>query len=682
MGGVAGHMDHLYDNPKLTFSKMKEIMSAASNGELTAEEKVDGQNLFLSYSIPEGKAKGARNKGHLRSGGLDAAGLAQKFAGRGGLEKAFTGGFSAFERAIESLSPRERARIFGPNTNIWYNAEVMDPGTLDTATGQPSHDDPGATNVIRYDNKTLKIHGVGHFTFDRQSGEKSPIPDGSLKTLDAALQKMQQALKGHDFSLARQAIINLQALEDDDALQTAIGRINAAVSAEGLSDKNTIQEYLYQRLLSGIDASVSDSLKEEIVKYLLKLPGNIGLKKLKQGLNPDQLQDVVSIVNSKKSLLQQAILPIEMTVHDFTVAILKGVKSLFIANTDNEVKRLKGELATAVKEITARGSDDPASVEIMKHHLNKIKDYTLITTPVEAIVFDYDGHTYKFAGNFAPLNQILGMFKYPRGGKKLTSESRNFTTQVLTEKEGRKVALLPGGFKPPHAGHYGLAKELSSDPDIDEVVVIIGKKPRFSEIDPQTSVTADQSKSIWDIYTRNDENIKVRIQEGSTPVSDVYDMIADKNSFSEGDTVVLGKSNKDIGDKRYARAQSWAERYNPGVAVEEKVFPFTGGKGMGGTALRNLISGGDKEALISKLPGHLGTEEKHAIWGLLQPSATEGLNAFIDKELSEMSSMGGGSVSGYAGGFGPPNTFNPFKKSKKPKVKKPSIKRAKRQRRR
>ena len=50
MGGVAGHMDHLYDNSDLTFSKMKEIMEAASNAELKTEEKVDGQNLFLSYS--------------------------------------------------------------------------------------------------------------------------------------------------------------------------------------------------------------------------------------------------------------------------------------------------------------------------------------------------------------------------------------------------------------------------------------------------------------------------------------------------------------------------------------------------------------------------------------------------------------------------------------------------------
>ena len=81
-----------------------------------------------------------------------------------------------------------------------------------------------------------------------------------------------------------------------------------------------------------------------------------------------------------------------------------------------------------------------------------------ITTPVEAVVFDYDGHTYKFAGNFAPLNQILGMFKYSRGSKKLVEENVKLSSQVITEKEGKRVALLPGGFKPPHAGHFLLAK--------------------------------------------------------------------------------------------------------------------------------------------------------------------------------------------------------------------------------
>ncbi len=667
MGGVAGHMDHLYDNPDLTFAKMKKIMAAASNGELKAEEKVDGQNLFLSYSIPEGKAKGARNKGNLKQGGLDASGLATKFAGRGNLLEAFRGGFEAFEKAVEVLSDEEKKKIFGPDTNIWYNAEIMD---------------PGAMNVIKYDGKTLKIHDVGHFIFDRETGEKSAIPNRSLAILDNSLERMQKSLEKNDFSLARKALIRLQSLEDDKDLNKAVTQIDSALSQVGLRDDSTIEKYVYERLINGIDISMPLELKKEIVNYLMKLPGNIGLKALKKGLSQERLLDLNNIVAAKRSLLQEAIEPIEMVVHDFSVAILKGLESVFIANTDEEVSRLKVELSKAVQAITAQGEEDPQLMSVLQRHLNKIKDYSLVTTPIEAIVFDYDGHTYKFAGNFAPLNQILGMFRYPRGGKKLTTENISFDTQVITEKSGKKVAILPGGFKPPHAGHYGLAKHLSSDSDVDEVVVIIGKKSRFSEVDPKIELTAEQSKKLWDIYTSNDENIKVIIQKGTTPVADVYDLIADKNTFSEGDTVFLGKSDKDVGDKRYARAQSWAEMHNPGVNVEEKVFPVIGGKSMGGTALRNLIASGDKNGFKSKLPTHLSEEDKTRAWELVSSSTSEALNQFIDNKISEMSSMGGGSVAGQAGGFGPPNTFNPYRTSKKPKTKKPSIKRAKRQRRR
>ena len=51
--------------------------------------------------------------------------------------------------------------------------------------------DPGALNVIKYDGKTLKIHDVGNFIFDRGSGEKSAIPSNSLSILDNAMERMQ-----------------------------------------------------------------------------------------------------------------------------------------------------------------------------------------------------------------------------------------------------------------------------------------------------------------------------------------------------------------------------------------------------------------------------------------------------------------------------------------------------------
>ena len=392
----------------------------------------------MSYSIPEGKAKGARNKGNLRAGGLDAAGLAKKFAGRGNIERTFTKGFSAFEDAVEELTPGEKTRIFGPNANIWYNAEIMDPGSR-LESGEMNPDDPGSTNVIKYDGKTLKIHDVGHFLFDPETGEKNPIPEGSLEALDDVVEDMQQQLHNHDFALVRRAAINLNKLEDDEALQVATRRINNAVNSEGLGDNNTIRDYNYVRLVNGLDGDLSRTKREELAKYLLKMPDNIGLRAIKKGLKPEDVADVSRIVDRKRMILFQAIQPIEEAIHDFTVEILRGLESRFIVDSKSEVKRLQQELGKAVKAITDKGKEDPETMALMQQHLRKIKDYSNINTPTEGIVFVYDDHIYKFTGNFAPLNQILGMFKYPRGGKTsaLTSESRHISPPVrtLTEDE-------------------------------------------------------------------------------------------------------------------------------------------------------------------------------------------------------------------------------------------------------
>jgi len=121
MGGIAGHMSHLYDNPSLTFSKMKEIMQSVYSADIEAEEKVDGQNIFLSYDLSANppRAVAARNMGNIKKGGMDASALANKFAGRGGLTEAFTGGFKTFEKAVEALSSSQKKQIFGESANIW-----------------------------------------------------------------------------------------------------------------------------------------------------------------------------------------------------------------------------------------------------------------------------------------------------------------------------------------------------------------------------------------------------------------------------------------------------------------------------------------------------------------------------------------------------------------------------------
>ena len=80
------------------------------------------------------------------------------------------------------------------------------------------------------------------------------------------------------------------------------------------------------------------------------------------------------------------------------------------------MERVRADVASAIEQIAAYdgpGSDE--AQEILIKQLKKIKSHENITSAVEGFVFSWDGQTYKFTGNFAPANQILGLFKYGRG---------------------------------------------------------------------------------------------------------------------------------------------------------------------------------------------------------------------------------------------------------------------------
>ena len=137
------------------------------------------------------------------------------------------------------------------------------------------------------------------------------------------------------------------------------------------------------------------------------------------------------------------------------------------------------------------------------------------------------------------------------------------------------------------------------------------------------------------------------------------------------------KSSKDVGDRRFDRAQSYAERHNPGVNVEDiEEDPVQSKDGVVYSArdMRKALANGDKETFLSYTPPSVDGD---ALWNSLVPQ-TERLNSLIDDTIEEYS--GAGAAGGYAGGFGPPNTHDPYKK--RSKTNRPKVRRAKRQRRR
>jgi hypothetical protein len=193
-------------------------------------------------------------------------------------------------------------------------------------------------------------------------------------------------------------------------------------------------------------------------------------------------------------------------------------------------------------------------------------------------------------------------------------------------------------------------------------------------------VNVDMAVKLWELYTKDFPKIKVQAGTTPSPVGDVYDLIADNSVFKEGDTALLGKSEKDTDDKRFDRAQSYAERNNPGVAVEPVITPLFAG-GVSGTQMREFINTGDESSFKKNLPRHLLPEEKEEAFQIVSMT-NEKLDSLIDVTIDEMSTMAAGAVEigvGPYGHGGKTNSYNPYSKKK---TKKPKVKRAKRQRRR
>jgi len=398
---------------------------------------------------------------------------------------------------------------------------------------------------------------------------------------------------------------------------------------------------------------------------------------IKKGLTNDQKQLVSQLTDKviEKKLMADAIQPIEMANHEFAVEILKTVQSLFILDPRKEVARLRQELSKTVTELEAMATDGNISAEemdIVRNYLRKIGGLDRVTSSAEGVVFAIDGKEYKF--NFAPINQVLGILKYGRIKTKVAKENilRRFDNiineaiETVNESDpnGKRVALVPGAFKPPHAGHYLGAKILADMEDVDEVRVLISP-------DDRDGITASQSKKIWDLFIDNDsdnsaQKISLTISDQS-PVRHVYDLIADKKEFQPGDTIVLSQGEKESGGAA-ERMASWAERNNPGVNVEY-IKTKMATSGVTGTQMRELVVANNEKEFKKHLPDFIKKSDELAdqAW-----SIATGVNELkvIDDVIDEMT--GSPAVVGYGAPLG---IYTSSSKSKRKKKKSTKVKR-------
>jgi hypothetical protein len=160
----------------------------------------------------------------------------------------------------------------------------------------------------------------------------------------------------------------------------------------------------------------------------------------------------------------------------------------------------------------------------------------------------------------------------------------NTILSELNEDDGQPtppaICYYPGGFKPPHEGHFEVVKDLASRTYITKVIVLIGHKTR-------DGITKEQSKRIWDLYLASSPmaKVSVRISDNASPIKDIFTAFDDDLELK---AYVAGAKNEVEEQDYFTPLQkAFSTRVMP-LAIEEKVI--TGNKRLSGTQVRGLIT--------------------------------------------------------------------------------------------
>jgi nicotinic acid mononucleotide adenylyltransferase len=458
MGGKAGHLQHLYENPSITFGEIKQIFKKINDGKMLVTEKCDGQNLLLSYSVTEGKTKAARNNNHLLQGGISSNRI-NELAENIDFQKSIMEAFSSFEETVKKLSLEEQIDIFGPNTNYYYNTELQDPNN---------------SNVFKYDTKKICIHRTGHLLNNKYNGViTEDILADQFNRLEEVINKQIITENITDkFVVTINPIRNIQPLKNKTCYETAMHKLQSEMLVSKMTDKSSLAEYILERMDREITNIVPELTKEAkviLLKRLMKVKEvtakNV-YKVLNETNNSHLIEKVKNIIDNEGKLHKKCISPIEEVITEYGAGVLNEFSSFSIKDPITENIRIKRKLKEIITAVNM--SNDIQAKTFINNQLARMKNFDNTNLTCEGIVFKFNGDVYKMTGFFSPLNQILGMTKYQRGNMMPINIAENIKPQ-------NKTAVISWGrFNPPTIGHeivFKTANDLAVNENADFFII-------------------------------------------------------------------------------------------------------------------------------------------------------------------------------------------------------------------
>jgi hypothetical protein len=454
-GGAAGHLAHPFEDEELTFKDMKEMIDRGLLGGLDQEapvtEKLDGQNI--AFSIRDGQIVFARNKGQVKNRGrnaLDTAGIRNMFAGRGNIEKAFTGAAEDLQAAVERLTPEQRQQMFGDGSKF-MSLEVILPDTQ---------------NVIPYGKSVLVMHGTIEYDEDGNEIGRSNTDGKEFADAVTAVGAEQQ----QTFGISGPKTIAFSDAETERYQQKAEqynGRLDRTAQQFGLDENSTLADYRrawweqeIQKEMERTGMELSEDEFDGLVRRWADGDKKFGVKNIENDETKKWFRqyEKESLAAAQKKMIN----PIEMTFLQAGTDSLRRVTNFLSVNNPEASNQLKRDVLEAIKAI--RDSNQPDKIAKLQRELERLEAMGIDNiVPSEGVVFIYNGKPYKFTGQFAPINQITGTFKF--GMAPPESEEPEEPTDIKSVTD--KLQFKPVTKKPVKYSNHGDVEDSSALEDME-----------------------------------------------------------------------------------------------------------------------------------------------------------------------------------------------------------------------
>jgi hypothetical protein len=401
-GGASGHMNHPFDDNRLTFGDLKELIDRCLKGELNIEEdvteKTDGQNIWAT--IQDGEVKFARNKTEAKNP-VPHEDFRAKFESHPEKVK------EAFQLAVDDLAdnlleiePELQQSIFNDGLNF-VNIEII-------YSQNP--------NVIHYGRDLIQFHDI-----KKTDGEGHVIDTESdpAQELVAALEDVEATL-GETFSIIPPRIVQMQQDINFSANKEKFtNKVERLKNQYGLSDSDQVMKYhenWWREEIENEFPDIPEDIKQGLVdRWAYGDKKSVNFRNLDKYVEEDEVEDIKNYdKQDAKKRFKENIKPFEELFLELGSIVLKNISNLVVANPEEEMQRLQQQIRDTADSIKASGDlDQIAKVEAELERLQQIGGIESII-PTEGIVFRYKGNQYKLTGNYAAINQLMGVMKYGR----------------------------------------------------------------------------------------------------------------------------------------------------------------------------------------------------------------------------------------------------------------------------